>query len=121
MRSTRAFYGTHLFYHGEKARDRFAHQSKRSVEEEWRYRDARNEKVAAHFQTEPAAREDQTSERAGASRLGRGKSHQGRFGGEGCFVDRYTRCRVGTRGSFSFTVFKAPPAKLCVYCIRFLF
>ena len=68
-----AFYGTHLFYHGEEARDRFAHQPKRSIEEERRYRDARNEKVAAHFQAEPAAREDQTSERAGASRLGGGE------------------------------------------------
>ena len=44
-----AFYGTHLFYHGEEARDRFAHQPERSIEEEWRYRNARNEKVAAHF------------------------------------------------------------------------
>ena len=52
------FYGTHLFYHGEEARDRFAHQSKRSIEEERRYRDARNEKVVAHLQAEPAACED---------------------------------------------------------------
>ena len=44
-----AFYGTHLFYHGEEARNRFAHQSKRSIEEERRYRDARDEEVAAHF------------------------------------------------------------------------
>ena len=58
MRSTRAFHGTHLFYHGEKARDRFAHQSKRSIEEERRYRDARDEEVAAHLQAEPAACED---------------------------------------------------------------
>ena len=44
-----AFYGTHLFYYGEKARDRFAHQSKRSIEEERWYRDARDKEVAAHF------------------------------------------------------------------------
>ena len=53
-----AFYGTHLFYHRKKARDRFAHQSKRSIEEERRYRDARDEEVAAHLQAEPAACED---------------------------------------------------------------
>ena len=44
-----AFYGTHLFYHGKEARDRFAHQPERSIEEERRYRNARDEEVAAHF------------------------------------------------------------------------
>ena len=108
-----AFYGTHLFYHGKEARDWFAHQSERSIEEERRYRDACNEKVAAYFQAESATREDQTSEWAGASRLGGGEGDQSRFGRKGRFVGS---CRRAVRITHQTAVCGFVCRAACVLC-----